>query len=122
MYMYLDHGINIYILSFFSPDAVSKNIQTSSESNFWTEFRSRAAETLKVAEQARKLQQMLPGVDAGRFITGDQEYINERIFSFVETAKTRQEEWLPGLLALAHEYYVDTWQVRRLALGDDYLF
>ncbi|KAG6557446.1 hypothetical protein Mapa_000718 [Marchantia paleacea] len=92
-------------------DAVTKNFQTSSASNFWTEFRSRAAETLKVAEESRKLQQMLPGVDAGRFITGDQEYINERIFSFVETAKTRQEEWLPGLLALAHEYHVDTWQV-----------
>ncbi|KAL2652320.1 hypothetical protein R1flu_020448 [Riccia fluitans] len=84
---------------------------TPTSSNFWNEFRSKAVQTLNVAEESRKLQEMLPGVDAARFIAGDQQYITESIFSFVDSAKARKEEWLPGLLALSLRYHVDTWRV-----------
>ncbi|KAL3677465.1 hypothetical protein R1sor_027413 [Riccia sorocarpa] len=97
---------------FLSEDGRSESETTSpASSNFWTEFRSKAVQTLKFAEESRKLQQMIPGVDAARFIAGDQEYITESIFNFVDSVKARKEEWLPGLLALSHRYHVDTWRV-----------
>lgn len=82
--------------------------------NFWIEFSKRAGEILRVSEESRRLQKILPGVDVGRFLSGDEGYIQERIFSHVDSMNNQQERRLPDMLTLAGQYNIEQWQVERL--------
>ncbi|CAM6100690.1 unnamed protein product [Calypogeia fissa] len=89
----------------------SQDTQDNSAPNFWKEFSIRAGEILRVSEESRRLRKILPGVDVGRFLSGDEAYIQERMFSHVDSLNIQQGRMLPEILILADQYKVDQWQI-----------
>lgn len=82
--------------------------------NFWSTFSTRAEEILRVSEESRRLREILPGVDVGRFLSGDEAYIQDRVFLHVDSMKMQQEQSLPKMLTLADQYNIEQWQVKHL--------
>eukprot|EP01018_Ginkgo_biloba_P007103 Gb_24496 [translate_table: standard] len=81
------------------------------EITFWTEWRSRIAEQQKLADRARVLEQMIPGVETRRFLSGDTAYIHSIIISLVESVKMEKKSNLSKGLMLANDYGVDRSEV-----------
>ncbi|KAH9321071.1 hypothetical protein KI387_015710, partial [Taxus chinensis] len=77
------------------------------ETTFWKEWRSGIAEQQRLAQQARVLEQMIPGVETRRFLSGDTGYIQKTVFCLIESVKMEKKSILSKGLMLANMYGVD---------------
>ncbi|XP_068649778.1 MAG2-interacting protein 2 isoform X2 [Aristolochia californica] len=71
---------------------------------FWKEWKLKLEEQKRLADQARTLDQILPGVETARFFSGDFEYIQTVIFSFIDSVKLEKKPVLKDSLNLANTY------------------
>ncbi|MBA0689875.1 hypothetical protein Goari_007581, partial [Gossypium aridum] len=55
------------------------------QSSFWREWKLKLEEKKRVTEHSRFLEQIIPGVETTRFLSGDASYIESVIFSLIES-------------------------------------
>ncbi|XXG59701.1 hypothetical protein AAC387_Pa04g1737 [Persea americana] len=75
-----------------------------SQPTFWREWKSKLEEQKRYADQTRDLEQIIPGVDTTRFVSGDFDYIQSAVFTFIDSAKLEKKPILKEALKLADTY------------------
>lgn len=88
--------------SSFSSDEIN-NID-SVQSTFWRDWKLKLEEQKRVADHSRVLEQIIPGVEIARFLSGDFNYIESVVFSLVESVKLEKKCVLKDALKLADTY------------------
>ncbi|KAJ3672600.1 hypothetical protein LUZ60_007321 [Juncus effusus] len=75
------------------------------QNTFWKEWKAKLEEEKRVTEQTRALQQIIPDIEASRFLSGDKNYIKNVIFSFVDSVKREKKQHvLKQAVKLADSY------------------
>ncbi|KAH7668338.1 WD40-repeat-containing domain-containing protein [Dioscorea alata] len=74
------------------------------QSTFWREWIIKLEEQKRLADQARTLEQLIPGVETARFLAGDIKYIKSAIFSFIDSVKLDTRHILKDAVMLADKY------------------
>ncbi|KAL3630728.1 hypothetical protein CASFOL_023712 [Castilleja foliolosa] len=74
------------------------------QSTFWNEWKVKLEQQKIVADKSRVLEKLIPGVETSRFFSGDMEYIQNVIFSLIESVKVEKKHILKDALVLAHTY------------------
>ncbi|KAF8394648.1 hypothetical protein HHK36_020864 [Tetracentron sinense] len=92
-----------------SSDAIDKmdKVQTT----FWREWKLKLEEQKRVADQSRVLEQIMPGVETARFLSGDFKYIESVILSLIDSIKLEKKPILNDVLKLADTYGLNHTQV-----------
>ncbi|KAK6926056.1 Sec39 domain [Dillenia turbinata] len=80
-------------------------------SSFWRVWKVKLEKQKHTADHSRMLEQIIPGVEAARFLAGDSDYIKNVIFSFVESAKLEKKHILKDALKLSDTYGLNRMQV-----------
>ncbi|KAL5805206.1 hypothetical protein ACOSQ3_032006 [Xanthoceras sorbifolium] len=75
------------------------------QSTFWREWKLKLEEKMHVADQSRVLEQLIPGVETARFLSGDIKYIRSVVSSLTESIKSEKKHIVNNLLKLADETY-----------------
>lgn len=93
--------------------ALSGEMENANEvqSTFWREWKDKLEGQKQLANQARSLENLMPGVDSARFLSGDSNYIKNTIFMFIDSAKVEKKPVLKEALALAIMYDMDCCEV-----------
>ncbi|XP_056175695.1 MAG2-interacting protein 2 isoform X3 [Syzygium oleosum] len=81
------------------------------QSTFWREWKLKLEERKHVADHSRVLEQIIPGVDTARFLSGDTDYIESVVFSLIESVKMERKHILKDLLKLANTYSLNRSEV-----------
>ncbi|XP_010272299.1 PREDICTED: MAG2-interacting protein 2 isoform X2 [Nelumbo nucifera] len=74
------------------------------QSTFWREWKSKLEEKKHIADRSRELEQIIPGVETARFLSGDLDYIGSVIFSLIDSVKLERKTILKDVLKLADTY------------------
>ncbi|OMO93554.1 Secretory pathway Sec39 [Corchorus olitorius] len=74
------------------------------QSSFWREWKLKLEEKKRVADHSRLVEQIIPGVETARFLSGDISYIESVVFSLIESVKLEKKHILKGVLKLADTY------------------
>ncbi|XP_031271389.1 MAG2-interacting protein 2 [Pistacia vera] len=74
------------------------------QSTFWREWKLKLEEKKCVADRSRLLEQIIPGVETARFLSGDIKYIESVVFSLVESVKLEKKPILNNVLKLVETY------------------
>ncbi|KAL3524435.1 hypothetical protein ACH5RR_017269 [Cinchona calisaya] len=77
------------------------------QSAFWREWKVKLEEQKRAADHARVLEQIIPGVETARFLSGDTDYIENAVFSLIESVKQEKKHILKDVSKLAHTYGLD---------------
>ncbi|KAL0299713.1 UNVERIFIED_CONTAM: MAG2-interacting protein 2, partial [Sesamum radiatum] len=77
------------------------------QSTFWNDWKVKLEQQKHVADKSRVLENLIPGVETSRFLSGDMEYIESVIFSLIESVKMEKKQILNDALILAHTYGLD---------------
>ncbi|KAJ6340704.1 hypothetical protein OIU77_008459 [Salix suchowensis] len=72
------------------------------QSTFWREWKLKLEEKKHEAERTRELEKIIPGVETGRFLSGDLDYIKSAIFSLIESVKLEKKHIIRDVLKLAN--------------------
>lgn len=81
------------------------------QSTFWREWKLKLEERKHVADHSRVLEQIIPGVDTARFLSGDTDYIESVVFNLIESVKMERKHILKDLLKLANTYSLNRSEV-----------
>ena len=71
---------------------------------FWTEWKAKLEQEKKLTEQTRALEQLMPGVDVVKVLSGDTDYIKSSVFALDDTAKLEKKHVLKDAVKLADMY------------------
>lgn len=74
------------------------------QSTFWREWKSKLEDQKRFADQARELEQIIPGIEIARFLSRDMVYIKSVMFSFIDTVKQEKKHILKDAVMLADAY------------------
>ncbi|CAN4089511.1 unnamed protein product [Withania somnifera] len=77
------------------------------QSTFWREWKLKLEEQKRITERSRSLEQILPSVEAARFLSGDMDYRESVIFSFLESMTPEKKNRVKDVLKLANTYSLD---------------
>ncbi|KAK9153532.1 hypothetical protein Sjap_001012 [Stephania japonica] len=89
----------------FSSDAID-NIDKV-DSTFWREWKSKLEEQKLFNDQSRALEQIIPGVDAAKFLSGDSQCIESSLVFLFDLVKREKKPRLKEVLKLAFTYGLD---------------
>lgn len=81
------------------------------QSTFWRDWKLKLEEKMHVADQSRVLEQLIPGVDSSRFLSGDTKYIRSAVSSLIESTKLEKKPILNALLKVAETYGLNLTEV-----------
>ncbi|OMO87876.1 Secretory pathway Sec39 [Corchorus capsularis] len=81
------------------------------QSSFWREWKLKLEEKKRVADHSRLVEQIIPGVETARFLSGDISYIESAVFSLIESLKLEKKHILKGVLKLADTYVLNRVEV-----------
>lgn len=84
---------------------------------FWKEWKSKLEEQKRYADQARALEQIMPGVETARFLSGDFDYIQSAIFTLIDSRKLEKKPILKEALELADTYGLNHTEVLSFSLS-----
>lgn len=87
------------------------------QSSFWREWKLKLEEQKRVADHTRVIEQIIPGVEAERFLSRDICYMESVVFSLVESVKMENKRILKDVLRLAYTYGLDPTKVLLKLLG-----
>lgn len=73
-------------------------------STFWRGWKLKLEEQKRAADHTKMLEELIPGVDAERFLSEDLHYMTDVVMSFIESVKYRKNPILRDLLKLADTY------------------
>lgn len=65
----------------------------------------------RVADHTRVLEQIIPGVETARFLSGDIGYMESVVCSFVESVRSEKKQILKDVLLLVSTYRLDETKV-----------
>lgn len=82
------------------------------ESTFWRDWKLKLEGQKCIADQTRVLEQIIPGVETARFLSGDFDYIQSVIFSIIDSMKMEKKHILKDILELSNTYGVNRVEVR----------
>lgn len=103
LYLQDQSTIHLFIVLIFS--LLSDGDQMNeAQSIFWTEWKAKLEQEKRFTEQTKALEQLMPGVDAARFLAGDADYIKSSIFALVDTVKLEKKHVLKEAIKLADMY------------------
>lgn len=74
------------------------------QSTFWREWKLKLEEKKCAADRSRVLEQIIPGVETARFLSGDVNYIKSVVFTLIDSVKLEKKQILKDLLQLADTY------------------
>ncbi|XP_031381223.1 MAG2-interacting protein 2 isoform X1 [Punica granatum] len=74
------------------------------QSTFWREWKLKLEGQKHVADHTRILEQLIPGVEASRFLSGDFDYFHGAVFSLIDSLKMEKKRILKDLLKVANTY------------------
>lgn len=77
------------------------------QSSFWKEWKVKLEEQKRVADKSRVLEQIIPGVETSRVLSGDMEYMNRVVFSLIDSVKLEKKQVIKDVLELARTYGLD---------------
>ena len=83
------------------------------QSSFWRDWKLKLEEQKRIADHSRVLEQIIPGVETTRFLSGDINYIESVVFSLIESVKLEKKHLLKDLLKLANTYGLNHTKVCR---------
>ncbi|KAK9127953.1 hypothetical protein Syun_016750 [Stephania yunnanensis] len=89
----------------FSSDAIDKIDKV--DSTFWREWKLKLEEQKLFTDRSRALEQIIPGVDAAKFLSGDSQYIKSSLFSLFDLVKQEKKPSLKEVLKFAITYSLD---------------
>ena len=69
-------------------------------------------EQKRAADHTKMLEELIPGVDAERFLSEDLHYMTDVVMSFIESVKYRKNPILRDLLKLADTYGLNRKEVK----------
>ncbi|KAA0038366.1 MAG2-interacting protein 2 [Cucumis melo var. makuwa] len=81
------------------------------ESTFWREWKLKLEEQKRVADHSRTLENIIPGVEASRFLSGDRYYIESAVQSLIESVNLEKKHILKDILNLADTYCMNRTEV-----------
>lgn len=81
------------------------------QSTFWREWKLKLDERKRVTDQSRVLEQLIPGVQAVRFLSGDKDYIENTVFSLIDSLKIEKKHILNDILKLVNTYSLNRSEV-----------
>lgn len=85
------------------------------ESTFWREWKLKLEEQKRVADHSRTLENIIPGVETSRFLSGDRYYIESVVLSLIESVNLEKKHILKDILNLANTYGMNRTEVFRFA-------
>ncbi|KAI3705881.1 hypothetical protein L1987_76130 [Smallanthus sonchifolius] len=88
-----------------------RNKIDQAQSSFWREWKLKLEEQIRVAEHTRAIEQIIPGIETTRFLSGDINYMEGVIFDFIDSVKTERKKILKDVLSLASDYGLDQTKV-----------
>ncbi|KAH0691659.1 hypothetical protein KY289_019017 [Solanum tuberosum] len=77
------------------------------QSTFWREWKLKLEEQKRNTDSSRSLEQILPGVEAARFLSGDMDYRENVVLSFIESMTPEKKHSVKDVLKLANTYSLD---------------
>ncbi|XP_015572661.2 MAG2-interacting protein 2 isoform X1 [Ricinus communis] len=86
----------------FSSDEINKIDEV--QLTFWRQWKLKLEEKRRVAEHSRLLEQIIPAVETGRFLSGDRKYIESVVFSLIDSIKMEKKRIVKDVLKLADTY------------------
>ncbi|KAK9127078.1 hypothetical protein Syun_015875 [Stephania yunnanensis] len=89
----------------FSSDAIDKIDRV--DSTFWREWKLKLEEQKLFTDRSRALEQIIPGVDAAKFLSGDSQYIKSSLFSLFDLVKQEKKPSLKEVLKFTVTYGLD---------------
>lgn len=81
------------------------------QSTFWKEWKLKLEEQKRLADHSRVLEQIIPGVEAARFLSGDTDYKESAVLSLIESVKLEKKHIFKDVSNLAHTYSLDRCKV-----------
>ncbi|KAL2555078.1 MAG2-interacting protein 2 [Forsythia ovata] len=87
--------------------ADERNKVHEAQSSFWKEWKVKLEEQKRVADKSRVLEQIIPGVETSRVLSGDMEYMQNVVFSLIESLKLEKKQIIKDVLELARTYGLD---------------
>ncbi|KAJ4841236.1 hypothetical protein Tsubulata_022373 [Turnera subulata] len=81
------------------------------QSTFWKDWKLKLEEKKRVAEHSRVLEQIIPGVETTRFLSGDDDYIMSAVFPLIESVKSEKKHIIKDVLKLADIYGLNRTEV-----------
>ncbi|XP_065861764.1 MAG2-interacting protein 2 isoform X2 [Euphorbia lathyris] len=81
------------------------------QSTFWRQWKLKLEEKKRIAEHSRVLEQIIPGVETARFLSGDFGYIENAVFSLTESVKFEKKHIVKDVLNLADTYGLNRTEV-----------
>ncbi|CAN6452195.1 unnamed protein product [Victoria cruziana] len=89
----------------------------SVQSAFWREWKSKLEEQKNLADQARALEEIIPGIESSRFLSGDKSYVRDTVFAFINSVRHEKRHILQNALKLADAYGISRVEVLLHYLG-----
>ncbi|XP_050231245.1 MAG2-interacting protein 2 isoform X2 [Mercurialis annua] len=86
----------------FNSDEMNKFDEV--QSTFWRQWKLDLEEKRRVAEHSRLLEQIIPGVETTRFLSGDFSYIESVVCSLIDSVKLEKKHIVKDILRLADTY------------------
>ncbi|XP_072965166.1 MAG2-interacting protein 2 isoform X1 [Typha angustifolia] len=96
------HKFHEKLASYSSVDEVDHMNQV--QNTFWKEWKTKLELQKQLADQARALEQVMPGTETARFLSGDIDYIRSSVFSFIDSVKLEKKHILKEAVKLADTY------------------
>ncbi|XP_022971815.1 MAG2-interacting protein 2 isoform X2 [Cucurbita maxima] len=93
----------------FSSDQSRKSNEV--ESTFWREWKLKLEEQKRIADHSRALENIIPGVETSRFLSGDRYYIESVVLSLIESVNLEKKHILKDILNLANTYGMNRTEV-----------
>lgn len=87
------------------------------DSKFWRVWKLKLEEQKRMADHSRLLEQVLPGIDVSRSLSGDVSYIEDAVFSLIESIQLEKKHILKKLLLIAQTYSLNHSKVNKNALS-----
>ncbi|XP_021854477.2 MAG2-interacting protein 2 isoform X2 [Spinacia oleracea] len=81
------------------------------QATFWRGWKLKLEEQKRMADRTRVLEELIPGVETARFLSGDLQYMNNAIMSFIDSVKLQKKPILREVLKLADTYSLNRTEV-----------
>ncbi|KAL9237446.1 hypothetical protein vseg_011993 [Gypsophila vaccaria] len=81
------------------------------QSAFWRGWKLKLEEQKLSADRTKVLEELIPGVETARFLSGDLNYMRNVVMSFIESVKLQKKSILRDLLKIADTYSLNRTEV-----------
>ncbi|KAK9665193.1 hypothetical protein RND81_14G096400 [Saponaria officinalis] len=81
------------------------------QSAFWRGWKLKLEEQKLTADRTKLLEELIPGVEIARFLSGDLDYMRSVVMSFIESVKFQKKSILRDLLKVADTYSLNRTEV-----------